>query len=319
MVFVADVKHTKPCHPGIDSGLLKALFEQAQNYRDSVKLYRVEQYPSHESPAMAQRLIGLLWPQLRECLPWQIATEDMVTATIQLPDQGHVTVFHPSGAIAGLKRSRPGLNPIEHDERKVDRKPLIARAEQLAHSIAEHYVSDGESLRFESSWEWKGRGALIASKQKPSVETTPVALFEVLGAFRRYIGELPVLGRASIHVGIGPAATLVRWGVDWRKVHHETAIETAVIDPEDGARRVLDGLWWRRPERPFTLDDFEVTGFQLGYVSFSRRRSQFMMQPAWVASLEPRNGTSMGHVVAVPAAPRAFEPMGRSAMTPGTL
>lgn len=316
MVCVADVKHTKPSHPGTDSGLLKALFEQAQNYRDSVTLYRVEQPSSHESLAMAQRLIGLLWPQLRECLPWQIATDDLVTATIQLPDEGHVRVFHPSGAIAGLKRSRPGLNPIQHDERKVDRKPLIARAEQLAHSIAEHYVSDGESLRFESSWEWKGRGVLIASKQKPSVEPTPVALFEVLGAFRRYIGDLPVLGRASVHVGIGPAATLVRWGVDWRKVLHETAIQTAVIDPEEGARRVLGDLWWRRPERPFTQDDFEVTGFQLGYVSFSRRRPQFMMQPAWVASLEPRNGTSMGHVVAVPAAPQAFEPMGRSAMTP---
>lgn len=30
MVCVADVNHTKPYHPGTDSGLLKALFEQAQ-------------------------------------------------------------------------------------------------------------------------------------------------------------------------------------------------------------------------------------------------------------------------------------------------
>src|SRR4051794_35511077 len=176
VVCVADVKHTKPYHPGTDSDLLKALSEQALNYRDSVTLYRVEQPSSRESLAMAQRLIGVLWPQLRECLPWQIATEDLVTATFQLPDEGHVRVFHPSGAIAGLKRSRPGLNPIEHDERKVHRKRLIARAEQLAHSIAAHCVSGGESLRFESSWDWKGRGVLIASPQKPPVETPPVAL-----------------------------------------------------------------------------------------------------------------------------------------------
>jgi hypothetical protein len=87
-----------------------------------------------------------------------------------------------------------------------------------------------------------------------------------------------------------------------------------IISPEEGAKRILDELFWRRPERPFTLADFEVKAFTLGYMSFSRRRVQFVMQPVWLAVLAPRAPMSMGTVVAVAAAPQAFEPMNHARM-----
>ena len=72
---------------------------------------------------------------------------------------------------------------------------------------------------------------------------------------------------------------------------------------------LMSDIWWRRPERPFTLKDFEPQSFELGYFSGSRRRVQSVMQPVWVAVLKPRAPMTMGQVVVVPAAPNAFEPI----------
>jgi hypothetical protein len=102
---------------------------------------------------------------------------------------------------------------------------------------------------------------------------------------------------------------VTKWGIDWRRVESKPFTHATVIDPEKGAADVLDELAWRRPERPFTLDDFEPASFTLGYFSASRRSEQYVMQPVWVAVLRPRGGTTIGQVVAVPAAPHTFEPI----------
>ena len=114
-----------------------------------------------------------------------------------------------------------------------------------------------------------------------------------------------------MHVGVGGDSQVTRWGIDWRRVRPAPFAQTEVVTPEEGAKRVLNDLSWRRPERPFTLKDLEPKSFTLGYLSLSRRREQFVMQPVWLAVLAPSGGTTMGHVVAVPAAPQAFEPIDR--------
>jgi hypothetical protein len=101
--------------------------------------------------------------------------------------------------------------------------------------------------------------------------------------------------------------------MEWRPVGPDPFVHTPVISPEEGAKRVMDEMAWRRPERPFTAKDFEVKDFMLGYMSLSRRVQQFVMQPVWVAVLAPLVPNSMAHVVAVPAAPQAFEPIARPA------
>jgi hypothetical protein len=56
----------------------------------------------------------------------------------------------------------------------------------------------------------------------------------------------------------------------------------------------------------FTAEDFHPASFTLGYMSAGRRAEQFVMQPVWVAVLTPARDTTMGHVVAVPAATKPF-------------
>jgi hypothetical protein len=295
-----------------DSELFASLREHAEDYRERLPVYQTAQPSRREVVATARRLLVDIWPQFGDCSPLVMPEGDLV-AEMQLPGEGHLRVFPASGAIAASTRPAVAQSPIGADERKIDRDPLVEHTKRVAELIARQYLDDNGSVRFESLWELKGRGVTIPTEANPQSQESPVALFEALGAFRRYLGDVAVLGRASIHVAIGPAAKVTRWGIDWRRLRDKPLLHTPVVDPEVGARRVLDDLWWRRPERAFTLDDFEVLEFRLGYLSFSRRREQHMMQPTWLAVLAPRGGTSMGQVVAVPAAPRAFEPMGRPA------
>lgn len=295
-----------------DRELEAALAKRAEEYRDRAHVFPIVELSPDEALAHARRLITVIWPQFGECGP-RVDQATAALSRIGLPHDGRVDVFNPSGAIAALMSPAATRYPLAADERSVDRKPIVGRAEELAHMITASNVGPNDELRYESTWELKGRGVRIEGG------TTPVALFEVLVAFRRYLDGLPVLGRASAHVALGAESTVTRWGVDWRRVRREPLAETAVIDPGEGARRVLDDLFWRRPEKPFTLDDFEPSSFRLGYVSLPRRRRQSVMQPAWIAILSPRARNSMGQVVAVPAAPRAFEPIGRPDKTPPVL
>jgi hypothetical protein len=287
------------------SDLHAALVGSAQGYREQAPVFRIEQPDQEKSKALARSLLNLFWNQFGDC---RIVLQPVggVIARMVLPNAGRLDIFHPSGAIAAIMQPSPTRKPMAPDESKVDRKSLAQLARQMAEKIAASVAGPNEELRGETLWELKGQGVTLRG------EKSRLALFEVVGGFRRYLDGLPVLGRASIHVGIGENSQVVRWGVDWRAARSKPFAQTAVIPPEDGAKRVLEDLWWRRPERPCTSKDFEVKRFALGYVSFSRRREQFVMQPAWVAVLAPRGGMSMGHVVAVPAAPQAFEPMGRA-------
>jgi hypothetical protein len=284
--------------------LLAALVKQAKGYVGGVPVFRIEQPFAEESVKQAWALATRMWPQFGDCIFRPEHLGDLFTL-IRLPDDGHVRVFHPSGAIAGLMRPKGARKPLPPDGRRANRKRFADLAHQMASAISKLHAGPDDELRFESQWELKGQGVTLKGKKGP------VSLFEVLGAFRRYLHGLPVLGRASVHVGVGGDSQVTRWGIDWRRVRPAPFTQTEVVTPEEGAKRVLNDLWWRRPERPFKLKDFEPKSFTLGYLSLSRRREQFVMQPVWLAVLAPRGPTTMGLVVAVPAAPRAFEPIDR--------
>jgi len=284
--------------------LLAALVKQAKAHRGRVPVFRIEQPSVEESVKQAWALATRIWPQFGDC-KFRPEIQGVVLTQMRLPDDGHVRVFHPSGAITGLMRPKGARKPLARDERRANRKPLVDLAHRMASAISKLHAGPDDELRFESQWEMKGQAVALKGKKGP------VSLFEVLGAFRRYLHGLPVLGRASVHVGVGGDSQVTRWGIDWRRVRLAPFAETEVVTPEEGAKRVLNDLWWRRPERPFTLQDFEPKSFTLGYLSLSRRRAQFVMQPVWVTVLAPSGVTTMGHVIAVPAAPQAFEPIDR--------
>jgi hypothetical protein len=292
----------------VDKEILAALAKQAAGFQERVPIFHIRQPSAAESVGQAQALARSIWTHFTECGLRPDETGSF-QARMRLPHNGRVDVFYPSGAISASMSPSGTPKPLTPDERSADRKALQGVAEQVAMVMAKSHVGPNEQLRFESLWEKKGQGTTLRG------EKSPVALFEVLASYRRYLHGLPVLGRASVHVALGAGSQVTRWGIDWRRIREQPFAHAAILSPEEGAKRILEDLWWRRPERPFTLKDFQVKSFTLGYMSLSRRVQQFVMQPVWVAVLAPQMGMSMGHVVAVPATPEAFEPISRPATT----
>jgi hypothetical protein len=285
-----------------------ALAGLAEGFRDRAPVFRLLAPEREEVAQEARLLMAGIWPQFGDCSP--MTTVGGVLTTFRLANDGSVNLF-PSGAIEGAMSSVASREPIATDERKADRTKHIARLSKVAHAIAKGRIAADEELKLETVWENKGQCVTVRGERK-----TPVALLGMVAGFRRYIRGIPVLGRASVHVGVGGNGETTRWGIDWRRREAKECAETTVVSAEEGAERVMSEMWWRRPDKPFTTEDFEPVVFRFGYLAHARRAEQSMLQPAWVAVLKPRKGFSMGHVVAVPASPRAFEPISRPARVP---
>ncbi len=293
-----------------DSELRGELIRHARNYRESAPVFGINQPVPEESLAQARDLALAIWNPTLACLLFPPVVDGNLETLMQLPNNGSVSVFHPSGAIAARMKSAQQRKSFGLDKEASDRTVLKARAQQIGEGIAKRYLAPDEEVRYESFWELNGQLTTLKGEKSAPM------LLEVVSAFRRYLHGLPVLGRASIHVGLGAGPEATQWSVEWRKVRPEPFVETPIISAEEGAERALTQMASLRPGKPFTLKDFKVQDFILGYMSFSRRVPQRVMQPVWVAVLAPLGKFNMGHVVAVPAAPQPFEPLARGPVVP---
>ena len=289
----------------VDRDQVRALSSHAELYRERVPVHRLEQRPVAQQIKLAAALANHLWDLVGDCSPVLVTDSSMsAMARLALPDDGRVHVYKASGAIEAFITSAASRPPIADDESRADRDAIKMRLREVAERLAKRLLTKGEELKPERLWETKARG--LTMKREPS----KVALLEVTGSLRRYVHGLPVLGRASVHVTVGRANEVTKWGVDWRPVEGDAVGEAKVVDPDEGARRVLAELRNRRGGGKDGHENREPERMTLGYLSLPRRVEQRFLQPAWIATFPPGKGTTMGAIVAVSAATTAFESIG---------
>jgi hypothetical protein len=289
-----------------DNGLLEALVAKAEGYRPAAPVFPIAPRTPDETIKYAAGLSRSIWEWLLgDCVFLPTAVIDGV-ATIYLGDDSLINIFEASGAVEGIHTAAARREIIAPDESNANLDYLKAEAERVVARTSKGLTGSSEALRFERLWRIKAKA--ISAKREP-VPEAPTALVKVVATFRRHLHGLPVLGRASVTIGIGGKNRVTDWSVDWRPIAPRPLAETAILDPADGARRILDDLSRRRPEKPFTREDFEPVSFQLGYFAAGRRQPQRTLQPTWVAVFRPTGWTTMGQVVAVPAGARTFEPL----------
>jgi hypothetical protein len=167
-----------------------------------------------------------------------------------------------------------------------------------------------ERLDFERLWQIKAAGRQQNGRGGYEV------LCRVVGAFRRYVHDLPVLGRASVFVKLAADDVIEAAGSDWRACEERAFDEAAVVDPLEGAARVATELTTAAGRTHVSAEHYDVDFFGLGYMSFPKRRVQSILQPVYVAVLHPRGWTTFGRVVVVAATDGAYEPIGRQFAVP---
>lgn len=220
-------------------------------------------------------------------------------------------VYHASGALAISRGFAPFDHIIATDENNANLNDLERQAKTAIEKLNLVSIGKNEKIKFERLWKLKAGG--VSEKG----EFGPIALTEVVGAFRRFIGNIPVYGAASQFVQIVSDNQVSGVGVDWRRIEEEPFESTKLISLEEGAERILNQLQVFLPERPLTIDDYAPDEFLTGYFSMPKRRVQNFMQPVFIAKfIDKGPESSLNRIVVIPAGVKIYEPIDRPISAP---
>lgn len=288
------------------TALFERLVDRTCHYRDVAPVFRVEQRSLDEMEAYAAGFAGRIVGDAGDGKS-QIARREGYS-DILLSEAVRARVFHASGAVS----AKTALAPMEHlIGAEADKEGMTRSTVEAAKRLEiDRVVGAGEQLLFERLWQIKATGMNAEGVRGHEV------VCRAVGAFRRYVHDLPVWGRASAFVEIAGEGQIGAVGVDWRPIAPEPFDRVKVIDPEQAARAVLSDLNGRLPGGEFTDEDFEVGMFGLGYISMPKQREQSVFAPVYVAMLERRGWGSTNYIIVVSGSEIAYESLCRTAMSP---
>jgi hypothetical protein len=286
--------------------LLQQLVDKTCYYREAAPVFRIEERPLDDRETAAVRLAGRVLGDAGDGKA-QIA-RGAGRSDVRLSEGVRASIFHASGAIA----VKTGLAPMEHlIGETADKAALTKSTVEAARRLGfDHAIGKGEQLLFERLWQIKATG--MTSTGEPGA----TIVCRAVGAFRRYLYELPVWGRASAFVEIAGEERIGTVGLDWRPIAGEAIDHVKVYEPEQAARAVLSDLNGRLGGAEFSEEDFFVGMFGLGYLSLPKRRAQSVFAPVYVAMLERRGWASMNYVIAVSGSQSSYESICRTNSAP---
>jgi hypothetical protein len=231
---------------------------------------------------------------------------------IGLPMGAKARLYHASGAM----RLDTGLAPMEGIFEKMESKEHLTKlVEQAARKFnIQQWVGQNEQLRFERLWQIK---AAAADRQGKTV--SPV-LCRAIGAYRHYLGELPVLGAASVAVKLAGGGQLDAFSVQTRQASGKVLDTVKTISPEQALEKVYQRLGRLMGNGKLPLDEAAVPQLmQFGYLSLSKRKAQRLLEPAYVVSVAIEGQQeAQGYLFAIPGTDNPHLPLalaGEEALT----
>jgi hypothetical protein len=269
--------------------LLEQLVDKAGRWPDAVPVWRIAPPSLEAIEASAARFAASL-ADIEAEARHQVERDEGVS-DILLAEGVRARAYHASGAIA----ARLGLPPMEAIfEDMPERERLTDLVADAAKRLGfDRLIGRAERLHFERLWQIKAGGMSSEGERGRDV------LCRAVGAFRRYIEDIPVWGRASAFVEVAGDGRASALGVDWRAVEPEPLDRVKVLAPEVAARAVLGELAGRMPGREPNEEDYAVAGFDFGYFSLPKRRDQGVFAPVYAARLERRGWASSNAIIVV--------------------
>jgi hypothetical protein len=220
---------------------------------------------------------------------------------VRLPLGGRAAFYHASGAMKLVM----GLAPLEHCFDGIpDRRVLTDQVEAAARPLKlNDWLSRNASLRFERLWQLKAQAA------GRDGQTTAQLLCRVVGAYRHFVGELPVWGPAAVAVKLAAGGTLDSLVIHLREPSGEVVERAKVLPPEHAARAVaaqLRGLLGH--SRSSGDGKLSTERLRFGYLSLPKRKPQRVLAPVYVGTvqIEGRDEAQAYHCV-VPATEECFQ------------
>lgn len=218
---------------------------------------------------------------------------------IHLPEGGRAILYHASGAL----RYVSGLAPADAGfAAATERDALVRLLEERARALAlPDWAGSGNALRFEHLFQTLGRGADHEGKQSATT------LFRATGAWRQFIGGLPVLGGASAAVRLAGDGRLDGLSILVRPASGEVLDRAALVDAQTGARAIVLQLATLLGKDAIPEGLVEAASMRLGYLDLGKRKVQRVLAPAWVAQVVVRHkSVRQAYVLAARATERSY-------------
>ncbi len=298
----------------MDAQLRKALVAKLAHHRSTAPVYQLRERRVDEIEADAHAFARRFARSYLSHEPRPNVRTSKETTTLLLPEGARVVAFHASGAMFAAR----GLAPFEQlisdtdDQKELTARSMAALKRLELEALAGHPA--GERLELERLWRIKASGMARHGAR------SSVALCRVVAAFRRFVSDLPVLGRASVFVKLAGEDVIDAAGVDWRPTTGKPIAQAKIIDAETAADRILRELSLGAPGDLLSHRHLEPQLFALAYCSLPKRQVQAFLQPVYVAALRPCGPfATLGRVAMVPATEHIYEPLGRPIAAPPRL
>jgi hypothetical protein len=222
---------------------------------------------------------------------------------VRLPMGANAVVYHASGAM----RLNTGLAPMEQLFEKMESKEhLIKLVEQTARKLNfQQWVGESEQLKFERLWQIKA----AAADRKG--ETISPILCRAVGAYRHFIGELPVLGAASVAVKVASHGQLDSLSILTRPTSGKILDTVKTISPEQAVDRAFKQLGRLMGNGKMPLSEAAIPQtIQFGYLNLAKRKAQRLLEPAYVitVSIEGQQ-EAQGYLFAISGTENPYMPL----------
>jgi hypothetical protein len=220
---------------------------------------------------------------------------------IQLPNGARAVVYHASGALQYVS----GLAPLQGLFAQPERKDVLTRRlKEMAQKFGIHdWAGQNGRIEFEHLFQMKAQGADRSGK------ASEVVLSRAVGAFRHYVGDLPVLGAASVALRLAGDGQLDALAVQVRPVAAALIDKADIIPAERAARQIAQQLSVLLGQAKETVarEMVESQVMHFGYLDLGKRKSQRLLAPAFVAQVVLRHKTNrQAYVLAVPGTERPY-------------
>lgn len=255
----------------------------------------VRQYSAPDIKQRVTDFLGLAADVLNLPLQDGVWNTNQTQTIIQLPLGVHATIYHASGAMLLIS----GINTMESLFAKVlEKETLVQLVEKTAAQLnLASLMGQNESLKFERLWQIKA-----AAADRNNATVSPV-LCRIVGAYRHFVRDLPVWGPASVAIRLANEGVLDSLIVQLRETTNEVISVEPVIDPEKAADVAVQQI--NNLINNHMLTDHAITSLQLrfGYFSLSKRASQPVLAPVYIASYDI---DSRSYLKVIPATEKTY-------------
>ena len=220
---------------------------------------------------------------------------------IQLPNGARAVMYHASGAMQYVS----GLAPLQALFAKMERKDVLTRRlTDMAQKFGiDDWAGRAGRISFEHLFLMKAQGADRTGKVSDAV------LSRAVGAFRHHVGDLPVLGAASVALRLAGDGQLDALTMQVRPVAGALVEKATIIPAERAARQIAQQLevLLGKSKEALTTDMVESQSMVFGYLDLGKRKAQRLLAPAFVAQVVLRHKVNrQAYVLAVPATERPY-------------